>query len=630
MAYKVGHLDECSFHDSRSLGIQMGSNEYPKGTIQFFSYWRNGNSIARGATVWLCDANGNNAHKLFDLQIGAKSSDSTHKTASIDAPNLKGKALYLKFTNINEPYSYSFYYANGSDVWVDYVTDAFSVSCSAGTGGSLSASTSSASPGSTVTLYPSANTGYYLTGYTTSPALTITNNTFTMPSQAVSITANFAKVSYTITKNASPAGAGTLSGASSATMGTSVTISQTPATGYYFNGWTTSPAGLGNSFTMPAQNVTVTANYLRRSTASLDKSAITGGTSTVMTISTENRNYTHKYQLSFGTGMETVVTDVATGVTSVTIAVPESWSNQIPNQATKAGTLTIWTYNGSTQIGSYTITGLSYVVPASAGPAISNFSATVARTIGGVTYANIGDIFTQLHCGVRIQGTAAAGLSATITSMTAGIAGYSGEDFNGNSNTGSIDFTTGLLPLSGTLTVTVTATDSRGYTATESTTITVAQYNPPAGTLTVRRVNYEEQDDDVGQYAKYALSKSYTQIGTNSLTVTMTSQGYSEVLLADTGNILPNGRQTFSLQSEITITVALADAFETTIITAKLRTGRFILFVSSDGKNLGLMKATTKTVPAGKDSVIEFSANSEIYIGEQTLADYIRSIIQNM
>lgn len=631
MAYKVGHLNEVSFHDMRSLGIQMGSNEYPKGTIQFFSYWRNNNSIARGATVWLCDSNGNNSYKLFDLNIGAKSSDSNHKTANIDAPNLKGKALYLKFTNINEPYSYSFYYANGSDVWVDYVTDAFSVSCSAGTGGSLSASTYSATPGSTVTLYPSASTGYYFTGFTTSPALTITNNSFVMPSQAVSITANFALISYSITKGTNPAGAGTVSGPGNATMGAAVSFSQTPATGYYFNGWTTSPAGLGNSFTMPAQNVTVIANYLRRSTGSLNKTSMTGGTSVVLSISTENAGYTHKYKLSFGSGMETSLTDVGAGVTSVTISVPESWSNSIPSSATKSGgTLVLYTYSGSTQIGSYTISSLTYVVPTSAGPTIAGLTTAIARTIGGITYANIGEIYTQLHCGVRIQATSSARLSATINKMTAGIAGYSGASFNGSSNSGSIDFTTGLLPVAGTITVSVTATDSRGYTATGSLTIQVTAYNPPGGVLSTRRVDFDGNDDDVGQYAKYALEKTFSQIGTNSLTVTLTSQGHSEVITADTGNVLPGSRQIFSLQQEYTISVTLTDAFETTVITAKLRSGRFILFVNAGGNKMGLMKATTKNIPAGKDSTIEFSGDSQIYIGEDTLEDYIRQIVQSM
>ena len=38
------------------------------------------------------------------------------------------------------------------------------------------------------------------------------------------------------------------------------------------------------------------------------------------------------------------------------------------------------------------------------------------------------------------------------------------------------------------------------------------------------------------------------------------------------------------------------------------------------------MKVTNKTIPSGKNRTVEFSADTQIYIGDQTLEDYIRSI----
>lgn len=75
--------------------------------------------------------------------------------------------------------------------------------------------------------------------------------------------------SYRLTLTASPAAGGTVSPTSSDyyASGTAVSISAVAASGYYFDGWTasagtfSSSGALATTFTMPAQNVTVTANF---------------------------------------------------------------------------------------------------------------------------------------------------------------------------------------------------------------------------------------------------------------------------------------------------------------------------------------------------------------------------------
>lgn len=623
-----------------SLGVTMPANTYPNGTITFndigqaTSYFHNGHVDAQVLTLYLCDSAGNNAKKLCDLTIPGNSSVWTMPTMTISgATGLAGKALYIKATGTTLALNRC-YYRNRTSITIPTASVALGITCQVSGGhGTLTANKTSAAPGTTITLTPTPATGYELDTLTSSPSVTITNNKFTMPSSAVTITATFKKKTYTITKNVSPSGAGTVTAAGTAQYGDSVSISQTPATGYWFKEWQTSP-GLtisGGSFTMPAQNVTITAKYLKRSTASLNKTTMTGGDSAVLSISSESAAYTHKYKLSFGTNMETALTDVAAGVSSVTISIPENWSNYIPNAETKSGgTLVVETYNGSTKIGEYTITGLTYAVPASAVPVLGTITKSIARTIGGTTYANVGDYYVQKHCGVRVQGSATAALSATIASMTVELLGYSGGDYSSTVNDDEIDFTTGLLLQAGTASIRVTATDSRGRSTSTTETITVTAYNAPDGLLEVKRVDANGDDDDTGQYGKYTLSKAFSAIGSNSLTVTLTSQGSSEVISADSGDILPGSRQTFSTQQEYTITVTLADAFETVTLVAILRSARFILYTSANGYHLAFMKAATKTTPAGKDGTIEFSGDYQIYIGDDTLEDFIRDVVQNM
>ena len=621
-----------------SLGVTMPANTYPNGTITFDDvsqttcYFHNGHVDAQVLSLYLCDSAGNNAKKICDITIPGNSNLWTLPAMSISgATGLAGKALYIKATG-SELALNRCYFRNRTAITIPTASVALAITCQVSGGhGTLTANKSSAAPGTQITLTPTPATGYELNTLTSSPSVTISGNKFTMPSSAITITATFKKKDYTITKKVSPSGAGTVTAPATANYGDSVSISQTPTTGYYFKEWTTSPALTisGGSFSMPAQNVTVTANYLKRSTATLDKTTLTGGGTAKLTITSESASYTHKYKLSFGTNMETSLVSVAAGVTSVNISIPESWSNYIPNAATKTGgTLIVETYSGSTKIGTFTISSLTYAVPASAVPALGTITTSIARTIGGVTYANVGDYYVQKHCGVRVQGSATAQLSATIVTMKAELIGYSGGAYSATVSGSSIDFTSGLLLQAGTAQIKVTATDSRGRQTSTTANITVTAYNAPDGVLEVRRVDVSEQDDDTGIYAKFELSKAFTAIGSNSLTATMISQGSSEVISADSGNILPNSRQTFSAQQEYTIQVTLEDAFESVTLQAKLRSAKFILYVSADGNKLGMMKAANKTIPSGKNANVEISGDAQVWIGDDKIEDLIKSIIE--
>ena len=152
------------------------------------------------------------------------------------------------------------------DVDIQLIDTEFSITTTAGTGGTLKASASKAINGTTVTLTPTPNSGYQFSGYSDKvPSnLSISNNKFTMPGQNVSVKANFSKITYNITANGSPAAGGTATvSRSTAQIGDVVTVGHSDKTGYTFKSFTSSPANLisNNRFTMPASNVTVTASY---------------------------------------------------------------------------------------------------------------------------------------------------------------------------------------------------------------------------------------------------------------------------------------------------------------------------------------------------------------------------------
>lgn len=503
-----------------------------------------------------------------------------------------------------------------------------------GGNGTLTANKSTAAAGTTITLTPSPNVGYELASLTNNRSVTISNNKFTMPANNITVTATFQKKSYAISKTITPTGGGSISTKISGTevttgkMGDTVAITATPASGYSFKSWIAStgvtPASMtstSTTFTMPANTATIGAAFNKISTGNLSSKSLTGGGSVTLTISADKSTYSHKYTLSFGTGMATSETTVAAGTTSVSISVPD-WNAQIPNATSKSGgTLTLKTYEGSTLIGTSTITGLTYNVPSSVKPTVGALSLSRALTIGSTTYQDVG-YYVQNHCGVTASATAAGAGGSTISSVVMTISGYSGSKTMSLSS-GSYRATSNLLTVAGTATITVTATDSRGRTGTNAAQITVKAYSKPTGSLNVYRVDANGDADDMGEYGKYQITKGFSEIGSNTLTAKITSQGSQETVSEVTGNLLPSARQTFDVQGEYTITLTLQDKFETTTITDKLQTAKYIIHVDAGGDKLGFMKAANKTIPTGKTSTVEFSGDSQIYYGDLTLEDMI-------
>ena len=501
-------------------------------------------------------------------------------------------------------------------------------------GGTLTLNRNTATVGDEITITATPATGYRLktNGLSTSPARTINNNKFTMPASDVTVTAQFEKIDYSISKNTNPSGAGTVTtNKTTANYGDTINVSQTPASGYYFDGWETSPAGLiangASSFTMPNGNVSITAKYLKYSTANVNKKSVTDGDQIKLTIVPDKQSYSHKYKLSFGTGMETSLTTLAAGTTVAYITLPSgnsSWAKQLPNAKTKSGTLIVETYNGSTKIGTYTITGFTYNVPESALPTMTAITASIVRTINGVTYADIGEYYVQGKCGVRIRTTATGALESTISKIEVSLGGYTGSAYNKTINSNSVDYTTGLLTIAGVIRITAKATDSRGNTVTVTEDITVTAYNPPYGTLSVKRVDALGNDDTLGQYAKYEKTSGFSNIGENALTVTIKAQNVTEVVTDAEGMILPHNTLTFDRLTEYTVQMILQDGFETVTVSAKLPTAQFMLFFGADGTRMALMKAVNNSLGKnGKNGVIELSGDAQVYIGMKMLEEYI-------
>ena len=187
----------------------------------------------------------------------------------------------------------------------------------------------------------------------------------------------------------------------------------------------------------------------------------------------------------------------------------------------------------------------------------------------------------------------------------------------------------GVLSAAGTNVITVTATDSRGRVTVQTAQITVESYSAPSGSLAVKRVNNARADDEMGVYGMYELTKRFSEIGTNTLAWTLAVGSNSVSSPAASGDLLPDDRLEFSQTQEYTVTLTLVDGLETTVITAQLMSARFILAFDASGNKIGVMKYPNKSIPTGKRRTFEFSEDTQIYIGNQTLEDYIRAIVNS-
>jgi uncharacterized repeat protein (TIGR02543 family) len=153
----------------------------------------------------------------------------------------------------------------------------------AGTGSATDVTNSTLyAAGVAVSIQAVAAEGYHFVSWT-APAGGFTNpssatTTFTMPAQDVTVTANFeVGGAYTLAMAASPIMGGTaydVSGESPYNEGGVVSIQAIAASGYQFAGWA-APAGsfanayaAATTFTMPGQDVTVTATFQVTQTSS--------------------------------------------------------------------------------------------------------------------------------------------------------------------------------------------------------------------------------------------------------------------------------------------------------------------------------------------------------------------------
>lgn len=198
--------------------------------------------------------------------------------------------------------------------------------------------------------------------------------------------------------------------------------------------------------------------------------ANTGATPVTITINRANASYTHTISYAFGSAHGTIVEK--TSSTSVSWTPPASLASQIPNASSGTCTITCTTYNGNTSLGSTTTTCTLYVM---ANIRVKVGTVTLAETVTGLN-AKFGGYVqgkSKIAFSISTNTTDARGAS-----LSSAVTTVNGQSFNGTS------FTTGAINASGTVSYTITFTDTRGKTDTATGTFTVLAYSSPTSQIT--------------------------------------------------------------------------------------------------------------------------------------------------
>lgn len=265
------------------------------------------------------------------------------------------------------------------------------------------------------------------------------------------------------------------------------TISFSYSNGLSSAGTYTTKSGSGSS--------TVTLTTIpRASSFTLSKSSLTIGSDTAtVNISRASSSFTHTVIYKFGS----ITADQATKTTatSVSFAPAIGDCSQIPNATSGTGTIVVDTYNGSTKIGTAS-KSITLNVPSSVVPSIGSVTVTGNNLLGGIYVAGKSTVTAKINSASGIYGStiksysiSGAGISSTSSSATSGALG------------------------AGTYTITGKITDSRGRTASKSTSITVHSYYAPSLSIDLYRCNSDGTRNDSGTYARVYINQSTHNIG---------------------------------------------------------------------------------------------------------------------
>lgn len=333
-------------------------------------------------------------------------------------------------------------------------------------------------------------------------------------------------------------------------------------------------------------------------------------------------SYTNNLIIKLGSTTLQTITNYTSGA-SFTLS--DSALNTIYSSVTSAKTATLsfslQTYSGSLLLG--TSDAVSKVLNINdSNPTIGTVTYRDSNsTTAAITTNNQYIVRNNSTLEVTVN-TLAALNSATLASITVAGGGVSQtRSLSGSSDTSEV-FNLGVVNQSSNFTLTVTLTDSRGYTVTKTLTILVYDWTLPTATISALRV------DNYYTTTNVTVNANYSSLGGHN-TLTLTAQ-YKKT--SDSSYSAPvtltNGVATaLSLDNnyEWNLKVTVADSLGSTIYNLVIGRGLPIWFVDRLLSSVGI-----NCFPEQENSleVNGLRVDDKIYIGSQSIYDYYETSTQ--
>ena len=354
---------------------------------------------------------------------------------------------------------------------------------------------------------------------------------------------------------------------------------------------TASSHGYSNNY-LQWSSVIVTVTYEEPSSVpTMSAYTITMGNSVTIYTNRQTTAATHTIRYSYFTVNETIATGVTT---SCTWTPPVSLAAQTPSATSGWGTILCDTYVNGTYISTNTCI-FTLDVPSSVVPSISAIN--LSEAVSGIDAQFGGYVQTRSKLNVSI--TAAGTQSSTITGYRTTV--------NGTTYTGT-SFTTGTLSTAGSNTISVTVTDSRGRTATRTSTFTVLAYAPPSLTkFSAERCNSDgTQPQRDGTKVRVSITGSASSVNAhNTLTCTVYYKLTSATAWTQATTVTPSNysiavtnlllSQTFNALNSYDLKVRVQDYFYYIEQTVSIATKQVMMDFYKDGSGIAFGKVAEQS-----------------------------------
>ena len=388
--------------------------------------------------------------------------------------------------------------------------------------------------------------------------------------------------------------------------------------------WIGASGGIsGTSFTSTSCGSGVNLDTISRASGmGLSTSTIAAGGSFTVNISPHSSGFSHWIDIT-GVG-DQITYEVAAGVTSCTCTIPKERVTTFPNSQSAQATVWLNTKNGSghdTKIGvvsqAITVTVPSDVKPSLTTPTLTD--STKAYSLLNAFAANYSKVTVATTASVYKDDDFTD--TATISSVTAN---YNGQNYDASS--GSFTF---VPSTAGTSDMTITVTDSRGKTVTQTVSIPVVAYTRPTVTLSASRYadSAGTTADDTGAYAKVTAvcTLDTIDVADNSATVTLKYQkvGGTDWDTVDMGTITAGSTLSAVIPASdtkaYTLIATISDKIATTGATMALSNGAVPMDFLKGGKGIAVGKTATRE---GLDIAFPtYVEGGKVYVDGKTILD---------